>query len=228
MIKGVLFDKDGTLFDFAASWGAWAATFLERLAKGKQVLADGLAEAIGFDRNSGSFNENSPAIAGTPDDVARAVAPVIGVEVSQLSQLINASAGQAAMVPAVPLSPLLGGLSARGLKLGVATNDGEAAARTHLANANVEQHFDFVAGFDSGWAPKPAPDMCLGFAETMAIDPRDCVMVGDSLHDLHAGRDAGMLVVGVTTGVAGAQSLGPHADVVLPDIGHLPNWLASL
>lgn len=30
-IKGLLFDKDGTLFDFAATWEVWAKAFLTRL-----------------------------------------------------------------------------------------------------------------------------------------------------------------------------------------------------
>jgi len=50
-------------------------------------------------------------------------------------------------------------------------------------------------------------------------------MVGDSLHDLHAGRAAGMQCVAVLTGVAEAAELGPAADIVLPDIGHLAAWL---
>ena len=50
-------------------------------------------------------------------------------------------------------------------------------------------------------------------------------MVGDSTHDLHSGRDAGMLTVAVLTGVAREDELAPHADIVLPDIGHLPGWL---
>ena len=50
-------------------------------------------------------------------------------------------------------------------------------------------------------------------------------MVGDSRHDLISGRAAGMATVAVLTGIAGAGELAPHADVVLPDIGHLPGWL---
>jgi phosphoglycolate phosphatase len=50
-------------------------------------------------------------------------------------------------------------------------------------------------------------------------------MVGDSLHDLRAGRAAGMTVVGVLTGVARRQELEPEADVVLDDITQLPAWL---
>jgi phosphoglycolate phosphatase len=50
-------------------------------------------------------------------------------------------------------------------------------------------------------------------------------MVGDSTHDLRAGRAAGMRTIGVLTGMARAQALAPLADVVLRDIGEIPAWL---
>jgi phosphoglycolate phosphatase len=53
-------------------------------------------------------------------------------------------------------------------------------------------------------------------------------MVGDSTHDLQAGRAAGMRCVGVLTGMAPRDVLAPHADVVLENIGALPDWLAAI
>jgi phosphoglycolate phosphatase len=52
-------------------------------------------------------------------------------------------------------------------------------------------------------------------------------MVGDSTHDLVAGRAAGMQTLGVLTGVADSEELAPFADAVLPDIGHIPGWLGD-
>ncbi len=59
----------------------------------------------------------------------------------------------------------------------------------------------------------------------MALEPETVVMVGDSTHDLLAGRRAGMRTLGVLTGTALAEELAPLADAVLPDIGHIPEWL---
>ena len=137
------------------------------------------------------------------------------------------SAAQAPLAPAVPLGPFLDGLRAQGLRLGVMTNDTEYGARAHLTAAGVLERFDFVAGFDSGHGAKPAAEPLLAFARAVKVDPARVVMVGDSTHDLIAGRRAGMACIGVLTGTALAGDLAPHADAVLPDIGHLPGWLAS-
>ena len=37
-ISGVIFDKDGTLFDFNATWGAWAETMIAAETAGDHVL----------------------------------------------------------------------------------------------------------------------------------------------------------------------------------------------
>ena len=224
-VDAILFDKDGTLFDFDATWTVWANTVIERLAQGDPALADAIAEAVEFDRATGRFRDASVVIAGTPDDVAKAVAPVLGIAPDVLIGGMNAAAATAPRAEAGPLVPLLAGLRAKGLKLGVATNDGEVPARAHLGSAGVVEAFDFIAGSDSGWAPKPDPAMCLAFAEAMNLAPHRIAMVGDSLHDLVAARAAGMHAVAVLTGHADERRLTGHADVVLPDIGYLPGWL---
>ena len=45
--------------------------------------------------------------------------------------------------------------------------------------------------------------------------------------DRLAGRAAGMRTVAVMTGMAHRGDLEPHADAILPDIGHLPEWIKT-
>ncbi|MBL9062202.1 HAD family hydrolase [Tabrizicola sp.] len=228
MIDGLLFDKDGTLFDFRVSWGRWAQGFLTGIATDK-AHARRLGRAIGFDLDSGAFAPDSPVIAATAADIAAALAPELsGVSVEDLTDRIDASAGQAPMSEAVPLRPLLSALRAAGLRLGVATNDSEVPARQHLANHGITDCFDFISGYDSGHGAKPGPGMCLAFARQLGLEPSRVVMVGDSRHDLDAGRAAGMRTIAVLTGIAKREELAPHADVVLADIGAIPGWLSSL
>ncbi len=82
-----------------------------------------------------------------------------------------------------------------------------------------------VIGFDSGYGAKPEPGPLLAFADHCALDPARVAMVGDSTHDLIAGRAAGMTAMGVLTGPARRHELAPHADHVFENIGHIEAWL---
>ncbi len=223
MIDAVIFDKDGTLFDFRASWGAWTRSLLAELGQ------PGLGAVLGFDPATGDFAPDSPVIALTTPEIADIVLPhVPHLTRDGLNAVMNRLAAAAPMVPAVDLPTVLGALRARGLRLGLATNDTEAPARAHLTGAGVIELFDFVAGCDSGWGGKPAPGQLLAFVAACGLTPDRVAMVGDSRHDLDAGGAAGMYRVAVLTGIAVANDLADHADVVLPDVSHLGAWIDRL
>ena len=229
MIEGILFDKDGTLFDFHATWGGWTRGLLEEVAGGDACKAARLGARIGYDWAAGRFERSSIVIAGTPEEIAAALLPDLpGRTAPELVAWMNEAAACALQVEAVPLVPLLADLLARGLRLGVATNDAEAPAIAHLTAVGIRGAFDFVAGYDSGHGAKPGPGMPLAFAAKAGVAPERVVMVGDSRHDLEAGRAAGMRTVAVLTGPAEAAELEELADSVLPDIGHLATWIRSL
>ena len=226
-VKALLFDKDGTLFDFAATWEPWAEAFLLRVCEGDRGLAARVGAGIGFDLATRRFAPDSIAIAGTPQQVVDALVPHFPDRLpADLLDIINAEASAAPQREAVPLRPFLQGLRDRGLRLGVATNDAEHPARAHLLAAGVVDMFDFMAGFDSGHGGKPSPGQLHAFAAHVNLPAAYVAMIGDSVHDLEAARVAGMLRVAVLTGPATAEDLAPYADLVLPDIGHLAQRLA--
>jgi phosphoglycolate phosphatase len=227
-IDGILFDKDGTLFDFNATWNVWAKNTIHDLAGAEPAVMARIALEIAFDLENGRFHPHSPVIAGTNREAAECMARALpGRRVEEIEHLLMMSAADAPLAPAVPLVAFLEDLAAQGIALGVMTNDTEYGARSHLRSAGVEGHFDFIAGFDSGHGAKPAPGPLLAFARHVGLSPERVVMVGDSTHDLLAGRAAGMQTVGVLTGLAGHDDLAPLADAVLPDIGHLPAWILA-
>lgn len=227
-IHGVIFDKDGTLFDFQASWGAWTRTILHEESRGDAALAAQIAAALGFNPERGEFLPDSVMIGHTSAEVAAEILRFLpGEDSTMLLARLDAGAAAAPQQPVEGLRDVLHILSARGLRLGVATNDSEAPARTHLQEAGVGDFFDFIAGHDSGHGSKPEPGQLLAFAHGLDLDPAACVMVGDSLHDLHAARAAGMAAVGVLTGIVPHDTLAPMADVVLESILQLPDWLEA-
>lgn len=225
-VQGVLFDKDGTLFDFNATWGAVTRILLETETAQVPDRLGPLADALGYDLATGLFRKDSLVIAGTADEVVAATLPFVPeTSPEALIARFSAVTSAAPQVEVTPLVAFVAQLKAAGLKIGVATNDAESPARAHLAQAHIEGEFDFIAGYDSGYGGKPAPGQLLAFCDVVDVPPKACVMVGDSTHDLHAGAAAGMTTVAVLTGVAEAPELAPYADVVLPSIADLPEWL---
>ncbi|MEO9819947.1 MAG: HAD family hydrolase [Paracoccaceae bacterium] len=225
-VRGIVFDKDGTLFDFGATWETWAESFLLRATKGDRTRAKDVGHAVGFNLTTRRYSPSSIVIAGTAEEVAEAFAPHFPeFDTAEVLNMLNSEAEDTSQVEAVPLDPFLSNLTQRGIKLGIATNDGINPAMAHLKSAGIIGHFKFIAGYDSGHGGKPEPGQLLAFCKHTKLAAKDCVMVGDSLHDLRAGRAAGMHTIGVLTGVAGADDLAPYADVVMPDIGHILAWL---
>ncbi len=228
MLQGIIFDKDGTLFDFNATWGEWTRVMLETEAGGDEALFLNLADAMGYDVVTRQFRPSSIVIAATASETADCMLRVLpDQEKGPLLARMNAASAEVTQIEAVPLIAYFAELKALGLHLGIATNDAEAPARRHLERAGITAHFDFIAGYDSGHGGKPAPGQLLAFCDQTGLSPQACAMVGDSTHDLHAGRAAGMRTIGVLTGPAPREELAPFADAVLPTIGDIPAWLKS-
>ena len=227
-IRGVIFDKDGTLFDFQSTWGIWTSQVLVRIAGSDGVLLEQLARSLGYDIKTRRVQPGSVIVAGTPMEIAAVIhshIPTMGQ--SQICDWLNEEAETAPQVLVTDLHRLSAELRRIDLGLCVMTNDAEGPARAHLASVQALELFDLVIGSDSGFGAKPQAAPLLALADKMDIPAAACVMVGDSTHDLRAGRAAGMRTVAVLTGLAEAAELAPLANAVLPDVSHLPAWISA-
>ena len=230
-IRGLLFDKDGTLFDFNASWMTVVDRTLDTLARSPQE-ADAMAADVGYDRQRRRFTPGSVVVAGAVDESAMIWArhrPDLGVlKIERIAnEIVDTAVAEGALVPAVPdLGQLLRSLVKADFRLGVATHDSEAAAHDQLARFGVLECFSFVAGYDSGHGLKPGPGMMNAFCAATDLAPAQCAMIGDSVHDLGVAPSSGAaLAIGVLTGPADREDLEAHADHVLDSIGDLPGVL---
>lgn len=225
-IRGIVFDKDGTLFDFHATWSTWCDGLIRGLCGPDPAEATRLARRLEFDLDARRFGPSSPMIAGTMEELIDAVREVLpATEEAPLRRMVLESTAATHQIEVTPLVPLLDRLLAAGLTLGLATNDSEVPARAHLERAGILDRFAFVAGYDSGHGAKPEAGQLAAFCALTGIPAAACAMVGDSTHDLDSARAAGMTAVAVLTGLATRDDLAPHADVVLDDISALPRWL---
>ena len=225
-IRGLLFDKDGTLFDFEKTWNSWTSKILTEVSKQSNVSISALADAIDFDLKTGKLLPQSIVIAGTHRQVTAALhTKLSNWDFEHLESYLLDYVIETRQYEVVPLQKYFRKLKSEGLLLGVMTNDAERGAQAHLAAAGIFDLLDFVAGSDTGFGCKPAPEPLLAFAKITGLKPDEIAMVGDSLHDLQAAQAAGMMRIAVLTGVATEDELKKHADLVLPSIANLSDLI---
>lgn len=233
-IKGVLFDKDGTLIDVT---GTWVPVYRELLA---EIFADLDAAAIeakfvaaGYDPDLGAFRAGSVLAQGTTRDIVEVWWPDLDAAgVTEKMRLLNvdyAHLGVKHLKSLMPLKPVLNELHAMKLRLGVGTNDTAASATLHMRALDAADLFDVILGADSVARPKPHGDMIHAFADAVGIKASEVAMVGDNPHDMETAHDAGAgLAIGVLTGNSATDHLAPLADHVIASIADLPALLRKL
>ncbi|SHF93372.1 phosphoglycolate phosphatase [Kaistia soli DSM 19436] len=233
-LKALLFDKDGTLVDFAITWNGAAASVLASLAGNDAEMHRQLAAILHYDTATAAIMPTSPFVGGTVTDIAAHFAPVVGIAVGnheafveRLSQLFNAGA-LASVAPIGDPLGLLTMLKAEGYLLGIVTNDTESGARAQSEKLGVDRLFDAIIGYDSGFGRKPDAGQIHAFMDRFDTAPAETALIGDTLHDLDAARAAGVLAIGVASGYLPAEALAPHADHVIMDIMGLPALLDVL
>lgn len=225
----VVFDKDGTLFEFEATWGVWVAAVVSELATANCPAAV-LAESVGFDLRSMRFASDSLAIAGSGEEVMSRWQALCGDHrASDIRAVCEKHEHALPVVPCGDVAGALGALRGQRRAIAVATNDYARIAKAHLRQSGLAALVDEVLACDSGFGAKPEPGMLLAACAQVGVTPARAAMVGDSTCDLEAARNAGFaLAIAVLTGPADRCELAPIADVVLESLAELPNYLEQV
>jgi phosphoglycolate phosphatase len=113
---------------------------------------------------------------------------------------------------------LLKVLRKRGIKVGIITRNCDKAVK--MVFPDIERSCDAFLPRDSVSRVKPHPDHLAMVLKAMDVgDPMLCLMVGDHLMDIEAGKRLGMKTAGVLTGkITRRQFMEAGADYILEDV----------
>ena len=150
-----------------------------------------------------------------------------------LDALVDAYAAPALLVPPradTGARRALEALAARGLRLGVVSNTMRTPGRTLrriLEGHGLLSCFHHLTFSDEVGVRKPAAEIFRLTLDALGVPPAEAAHVGDdSRLDVEGARNAGLRVVQVVA--AGGAAGPPEPDLVIEDLGALPEAIAAL
>ena len=110
--------------------------------------------------------------------------------------------------------------------LAVVTTKRQVQADRLTASLGIDGFFRHIQGWNEGLRHKPHPDLLLAALRALGVPPSEAVMVGDTIRDILAGRNAGCSTIAVTYGVGDEDELrGLQPDALAHAFAELPDLL---
>ena len=116
------------------------------------------------------------------------------------------------------ISDLLDSLTAKGIKLAVASNKYQEATEELVAQHFGDYSFTAILGQREGYPIKPDAGIILeAMASCKGVRPDEVIYCGDSDVDMQTGINAGVKTVGVTWGFRSREELAAYSPCLLAD-----------
>lgn len=202
MIRAVLFDKDGTLLEFASTWHRIFTSVFRRFRTElglDEAAVEQIKRASGY-RDDGFEPESIAQHMSTSGIIDRWATCLARHDLRDPMRRIVQSAAVEPSV-AIDLLPgvasMLHYLSAKRYHLGIATADSFESTRHGLTRAGILHHFSFLGCDDGTHPPKPDPSMAYEFRRLHGVAEQELLIVGDSASDREFARSAGARFVGI-------------------------------
>jgi len=205
MISAVIFDMDGLITDS------------ERVAL---TAIHQAGEAQGYDFPMPMIESFIGVTSAYSGEILRKAYP--GIDAQKVFTDFRAIMHQLAQEGRIPLKKgvkeLLAALKERNIPRAVASSSPVATIELYLSKAGILQDFQHLQSGVGGIPSKPAPDIFLITAKALGADPRECLVLEDSVNGVKAGRAAGMQVCMVPDLIPFHADLAPYCDYVKDDL----------
>lgn len=200
----VIFDMDGVLLDSGAHHrDAW-----------RQLLADlGVEPAPDFWR----------CTIGRPAEEAVAHLLDRPVDAEEAAALARRKREHYRRLAARGTLPVAGApafvrmLAGQRVPRAVATSASRHDVESLLTEIGMREHFEVIVTADDVRWGKPNPEVYLRAAELLGSLPKGCLVFEDSVVGIHAARNAGMRVIGLTTAHTVRELLAAGAERAIAD-----------
>ena len=184
MIKAVLLDMDGTIFD--TEW-LYART-LSQAGKEMGVDIDFEAEYLDI---AGKSLEKIYAMVRERHGKDVPIEEIF----ERRWAFVDVELNRTGLPPKKGFPEVLGAFSKMGLSLAVASSSPRERIERYLSISGYASYIDLIVSCDEVREGKPSPDVFLHCAKGLGVSPEECVVVEDSVNGVVAGIRAGMKTV---------------------------------
>ncbi len=193
MIKGVIFDLDGTLIDSMQVWNKVDRMFLKEcgVAEPPEDISDRVRKMT-VDQSSEYFISEF-GLSCTKEYVINRVEELVKI---QYEEIIPLKAG---------VCELLDFLDERGIPYGVATATYKRLAEAVLRRHGILDRLTFLLTDEEFPEGKCSPGIFIAGAEMLKSSPSETLVAEDSLHCLETASGSGFFTVGVYDQVSAAD-----------------------
>ncbi len=236
---GILFDKDGTLFDYFTVWGPviseYTQTILEDLQRSDStdlrrrflrligVGEDKMhAEGLVFKTNKLVMLFRLFVFCKMHHLPFRKMVRHIKTGFTDAHQYMEKSLLDNA--PSDLVEKLFIRLSEAGYRIGIVTNDTALSTKVCIDHLRIQKYIDFTSTHDDHLPKKPNPEALKQFCSQFSLLPEQVVVIGDSPADMKFARNGGAgYAVAVLTGSNDIKRLKKYADTIYTDLQEIFN-----
>jgi HAD superfamily hydrolase (TIGR01509 family) len=213
MIKAILFDLDGLMFDSEPhSLASWAAVLAERGVTLDQLTIDSI------------LGRRIDATARTLIDKYHLPDTVPGLADAKTEYQITHLAGKVKPMPG--LIELLDEIDRRGLAKAIASSGIRRYVDAVLRVNDLLDRFSVIITGDQVAHGKPAPDVFLAAARALNVEPQHCLVLEDAPAGVQAAKAAGMTCIAVPDHSVAQLDLS-QADKVVTSLHDVREFLAN-